>query len=325
MKGRFTLKLAIIALAVLGPAFAFAQNQTFSVRQSPENPNPGETVFLNISAYEFNVDLAKITWSLDGKAKDSGVGKKAFSFVAPANGKTSSVEIEVVPQNGKAIKQTLSFTPADIDILWEALDSYTPPFYPGKSLPISQSQVKVVAVPVVKNANGTHRKTEDFVFTWRKDGKNFPGQSGLGKNGFSFANQILDKQNRVDVSATDGAKTVSGSVIITPFESEILFYEVDRVSGLPKYQDAYGPAVDVKQSRLSLVAEPYFLSSNFKIDENIKTVWKLNDQEVKPSSKNNLIINATTTTGPVNVTFLYDDTKKLFRDFNETTSLNITR
>ena len=321
MKGRFTLKLAIIALAVLGPAFAFAQNQTFSVRQSPENPNPGETVFLNISAYEFNVDLAKITWSLDGKAKDSGVGKRAFSFVAPANGKTSSVDIEVVPQNGKAIKQTLSFTPADIDILWEALDSYTPPFYPGKSLPISQSQVKVVAVPVVKNANGTHRKTEDFVFTWRKDGKNFPGQSGLGKNGFSFANQILDKQNRVDVSATDGAKTVSGSVIITPFESEILFYEEHSLEGI-QYQNTLDIENNLKKPRLKIVAEPYFLSKNFKTNPDISFEWSINNASADKKWKQYIIVDTSTTTGTISLTAKYKDSKKLFRTFTESMSIN---
>lgn len=318
------VKTTLFFISVFIATPVFAQSQTFSLTQNPQNPNPGETIFFSVSAYEFNVDLANISWKVDGKVKDSGTGKKIFSLVAPAGGKTSVLEVSVTPQGGSLIKNTVNISSSNMDVIWEAVDSYTPPFYKGKSLPISQSLVKVVAVPIVKRTNGTIRKPEEFVFNWQKDGKNFPAQSGLAKNIFSFANEILEKQNRINVVATDGVKNLSSSTLLTFFEPEIIFYNIDVITGMPKYSEAFGRARDVKQSRVGLVAEPYFLSSDFKNNPNIKTVWKVNDQVVGSASKNSILINATSTTGDVAVSFEYNDTKKLFRNFNFVSNLNIT-
>lgn len=324
----FFLKQIKIILFFIGIFFAipaFAQTQSFSIVQNPQNPDPGEIVFFSLSAYEFNIDLANISWSVDGKVKDSGVGKKFFSVLAPIAGKVSSIEVSVTPPGGQLIKNSVFLNTSNMDIIWEAIDSYTPPFYKGKSLPISQSQVKVVAIPIVKKTNGAIMKPEEFIFNWKKDGKNFPGQSGLAKNIFSFANEILEKQNRVDVTATDGTKTISSSTILSFFEPEIIFYNLDTVTLAPKYSEAVGKARNLKQSRIGIVAEPYFLSSDFKNNPNIKTVWRVNDQDVNPSSKNSILVNATSTVGNVAVSFDYNDTKRLFRNFNYVSNLSITK
>lgn len=321
-KIRTKLCLLVAALVfVLSPADALALS--FSISMTPESPRPNETVFLSVSALEFNMDLSTISWSVDGKAATAGVGKKNFSVVAPANGKTMKIDVKVVPNIGGTAESSIVIAPAEIDLLWEATDSYVPPFYKGKALPITQSEVKVVAMPNIKSG-GSLKSARSFVYTWQKDGKNIPNANGLGKSSYKFANQILEKSNRVSVSASDGASSVASAVTLDLFSPEIIFYETDR-AGLVRYQEAYGVARNVPQSRLSLVAEPYFLSSNFKTNNDIKTVWKLNDQEVKPASKNNVVINAATTTGSVDVYFAYDDVRKMFRDFNKTVGLNVTR
>ncbi len=325
-KNWINLKYLLITVFFVFPIFSHAQIKSFSVRQSPENVNPGETIIFNLSSASFNIDLAKVSWIIDKKIVDSGMGKKTFTTTAPANGKTISLEIEVTPQGDNApLRQFFNISPADIDVLWQAVDSYTPPFYKGKALPISQSQMKIVAIPVVKSSSGSYIKPENFVYSWKKDLKNFPAQGGLGKNSFVFNNEILEKQNLINIAATDGIRNVSGGVVVNFFTPEILFYEINGKTLLPKYSQTL--ASSTKSARLNITAEPYFVSKNFKTNPDIITKWKINDQEIKADEnlKNFIAINTSGTTGNISINFSYEDIRKLFRRFNFSQNVSISR
>ncbi len=313
--------LFLVAAVVIIFAPSAARALSFNVSMSPENPGPNQTVFLSVSALEFNMDLSNISWTVDGKPKDSGIGKKAISVTSPANGKTMNVSVKVIPNIGGILEQSITISPSELDLIWEATDSYVPPFYRGKALPVSQSVVKVAAIPNIRTSTGV-KPANSFVYSWKKDGNNVPASSGYGKSSMSFANQILDKQNKLEVSASDGTKTVDGMVTVTPFTPEIIFYEELQLEGV-QYQRALNLIEETNKQKITILAEPYFLARNFKTDGEIKGVWKLNSQEVKSSLKNALIINTSSTTGVVNVHFAYDDTRKLFRDFDKSFSLNV--
>lgn len=312
----------MLAIFVLGFGPRDAKALSVDISMSPESPVPNEMVFLSVSALEFNMDLSNISWSVDEKLKESGVGKKSISVVAPANGKSVKVSVKVIPNIGGILESSVVISPAGLDILWEATDSYVPPFYRGKALPISQGEVRVVAIPNIKTTSGAIKPSNSFVYTWRKDGKNVPNASGLGKSSFGFANQLLDKQNRIEVSATDGTKSAAGAVTMTPFVPEIVFYEELTLEGV-QYERALSQMHPVTEPRITIVAEPYFLSRNFKKNLDIKTVWRLNNQEAKAAQKNTMVINTSNTEGQVAVSFTYDDIRKLFRDFSKTITLNI--
>ena len=312
--------LVVVAVFLLEPATGFALS--FDIKMSPENPSPNQSVFLSVSALEFNMDLSNISWTVDGKLKDAGVGKKNISLIAPANGKSVTVLVKIVPNIGGTLQSSILISPSELDLIWEASDSYVPPFYRGKALPISQSEIKVAAIPNIRSSTGSSKPASAFAYTWRKDGKNMPANGGFGKSSFNFTNQILDKQNRVEVSVTDGTKTADGSIIITPFMPEVLFYEEYSLEGV-QYQSSLGAVKEVSGPRITVVAEPYFLSKNFKTNTDIKTIWKLNNQEAKTTKKNTLTINTSSTKGDVIVNFAYDDIRRLFRDLNGAFNLNI--
>lgn len=321
------IKIGAVAYLFIAPIFIFAQateiSKTVEMSMSPQNPSPGETVTFGISAYEFNVDLSNVVWSVDGKVVKSGVGIKSFSLTAPANGKSSVVSVSITPKNEAPITRSITISPSDIDLIYEVLDGHVPTFYRGKVLPIKQSQIKIVALPNVKTVSGGQARAKDFAYTWRKDGENAPSQSGFGRNSLIFSNQILDTGNTVEVSATNGLKTVVGTIDITLFEPEIVFYELDLVSGI-KYQRAFKSGEYIKQSKLSLIAEPYFLSKGFMTNNDIKTSWYVNGQLATSVAKNNVILNTATTAGRVDVSFEYNDTKKLFRNLKKAFNLNIS-
>ena len=315
--------LFLVAAAVIMFAPSEARALSFNISMSPENPVPNQAVFMSVSALEFNMDLSNISWTVDGKPKESGVGKKAISVTAPANGKTLTVVVKVIPNIGGLLEQSVTISPSELDLIWEATDSYVPPFYRGKALPVSQSIVKVAAIPNVRTSTGALKPASSFVYSWKKDGNNVLASSGYGKSSMSFANQILDKQNRVEVSVTDGTKTVSSSVTIVPFTPEILLYEEYSLTGI-QYQEALGLIKEMTaKPRTTIVAEPYFLSKNFKTNPDIKTIWKLNNQEVKATKKNILTINTSNTKGDVIVNFAYDDIRRIFRESETTFNLRI--
>ena len=323
MKKNFYTIIFLIAIVLL-PSLAFAQvevGKRVTLSASPQNPSPGEMVNLSVSSSELNVDLASIEWFVDGKSVKKGAGVKSFSFTAGSNGKSNTVSVSVTPKNGTPVDQSITFSPVDMDIIWEAQGAYVPPFYKGKTLPIKQGQVKVVAVPVVRNSNGSMLKPSDFAYAWRKEGQGIDGQSGLGKSSFIFTNQMLETSNRVDVSATNGAKSVQGSLNMTYFEPELLFYESDNQTGTQyqrSLQNGFRPAF----SSVALSFEPYFLPKGWRTDPNTTVEWTLNGQNAVSKDRQSLSVNATTQTGTFTVGVKYHEMKKLFRDFSK--SLTIT-
>lgn len=322
---RNIFKIIFAASIIFSGALCFAFGEaTFSITQSPENPNPGENVFLSVSAFEFDVDLAQIVWSVDGKTKDTGQGHKNFSIIAPAGGQSNVVDVKIIPQNGQAIEKSVTISSGGVDLIWETVDGYAPPFYEGKILPIKQSQVRVVAIPNVKSGANSYAKSSSFVYNWKKDGTNVPSVSGFGKDSLVFANQILDTSNRIDVAATDGVKKVNGSIVITPFSPEILFYENNPDIGV-LYQTALQNTISINKSKIGIVAEPFFLNKFFKKDSDTTLDWEVNQQKVNPIEKNSIIISADKSGAGFSLSAKYNETKKLFRNFADTININISK
>lgn len=322
MKKNFYTIIFLVAIVFL-PSLTFAQVEVakrVALTASPENPAPGETVNLSVSSSEVPVDLATIEWFVDGKSMKKGVGMKTFSFVAGSNGKSNTVSVRITPQSGAVVEQSMTFSPADMDLIWEAVGAYVPPFYKGKTLPIKQGQVKVVAIPVVRDSKGVMLKPSNFAYAWRKDGQSIEGQSGFGQSDFTFVNQMLETTNRIDISATNGAKGVQGSLSMNYFEPELLFYESDNQTGV-QYQNALQSGFRPKFSNIAIALEPYFLPKAWRTDLNTTVEWKLNGQKVNPKDKGNLIVNIDKSAGSFTVGALYKETKKLFRNYSKSVTI----
>ncbi len=319
------IKIVFVLTFFLNPLFSSAQTiaDRVTISISPVSPAPNQTVSASVKSLEFNIDLAYISWSVNDKVVKKGQGEKNFVFQAPAAGKTAVLSVTVTPEGDPPITSSLDISPGGtIDLIWEAVDGYTPPFYRGKTLPIKQSTIRVSAVPNIKSASGVQQKPGSFTYTWKKDGKNVPAQSGFGRSSLSFVNQILESGNRIEVVASDGAQSVSGSIDMPFFVPEILFYEYDTNLSAPRHQAALGATRNVKQPRMTIVAEPYFLANNWFSNDGVVLGWKINGSSAKPGFKNSLGI-VTSTTGSFDVEVKYDETGKLFRSFSNKTRINV--
>jgi hypothetical protein len=117
-------------------------------------------------------------------------------------------------------------------LLWEATDSYVPPFYRGKALPTPDSQVKVVAMPEIREGSG-YVSPQNMTYKWKKDYTNNVDGSGYGKNSFIFINDYLDNSNNISVEASTISQSNSSSanIDIGMTEPKILFYKNDNALG----------------------------------------------------------------------------------------------
>ncbi|MBU0612154.1 hypothetical protein KKA39_01480 [Patescibacteria group bacterium] len=275
----FTLILMFFAFL----AHAQVQNENVSLEISPKYPKAQEEVKASLSSYTTDLNKSKISWKLNGEVSIEAVGKKDFYFKAGEAGLQTYLEAEIQASDGSFINKKIIITPADMAILWEATDSYVPPFYRGKALLTSEGMVKVVALSNSQNSAG-------LTYNWKLDGNNKPDSSGYKKNYFIFKNSYLDKDNTIEVttSSLTGKGVGQGKIIIKPTSPKIVFYQKDPALGV-KYERSLGAGFNINPNGSIVVVEPYFFSPKNLDSSDLKFEWSLGEESIStPSPKNEL-------------------------------------
>lgn len=249
------------------------------VSTSPQSPKPGETVRVNIESYLSDLSKATITWSVNNKIIEKGIGKTSFSFKVGPSGGSTRLGILIVTNEGEEVYKEYSFNPLGLTILWEA-DTYIPPFYKGKPLATYQAHVRAVVIPDAVKAGGAF-DTSTLSYTWKQNGYAIPEASGFGKNSYTFTAPRPYEETRVGVSASplkEGARSefALNLPITNPF---IFFYEVHPLLGV-RYERPLGSEVALSQKDISLRAEPFFFSNGKNEAESISYTWALNGKTI---------------------------------------------
>jgi hypothetical protein len=162
--GFFIILFTAFSVIFFGFKVQAVSVNSVSVNVQPENPTPYENVTISLVSYASNLDSVLINWSLNGKTVLAGIGKKEFSMKAGADGSTSTITVSISLPDGMIEKKIL-IKPNLMVLLWQANDSYVPPFYKGKAMPSPESEVKVVAMPDVVNS-------KNMTYSWQKDYNN---------------------------------------------------------------------------------------------------------------------------------------------------------
>jgi hypothetical protein len=279
MKFRFLFLFSITILIAIGTFLPLktkaSSPDTILVNIAPENPASGENVNITLNSYVDNLNTVSISWSVNGKNVLSGIGKKSFSLSAPASGAETTVVATVSLSDG-AIQTKMIIRSSVMVLLWQADDSYTPPFYKGKALPSPQSEVKVVAMPEIKLGSSMVDPT-NLTYTWQQDYTNNTDGSGYGKNSFIYTNDYLDSSNNISVTATTTDQKYSSvaSIDISTYQPKIVFYKNDANMGT-LWENALSDGYTVTSDE-TLQAAPYFISPK---DIRIPTLtwnWSIND------------------------------------------------
>jgi len=270
--------LLIATLIVFGSFSSNAQAQSSSasilVRVLPENPSPNQNVTINLSSYLSNLDTVLITWSVNGARIISETGQKTFSTTVGAAGTDTRI-LATIHLPAGIIEKRITLRPSNLNILWEALDSYVPPFYKGKALPVLDSEIKVVAMPEIISGS-TMTNSKNMSYAWRKDYSNEQSASGYGKNYFIYVNDYLESSNNIEVTAstTDQRFTSKGSIDIGTFSPKISFYRKDAKMGILFNREL--EASHRIQGEEIVVAVPYFISPKQIQIPSLVFTWSIN-------------------------------------------------
>ncbi len=278
------LKFLLLTLVILLPMAVASAASTSSilVDMVPSNPNPHENTTITLNSYANNLDSVMITWSVDGRTVSSGIGKKSFSVTAPATGVEENVVATIALPDGTT-ETKITIRPSVMVMLWQANDSYVPPFYKGKAIPSIGSEIKVVAMPEIRTNTGIV-SPQNMTYVWQKDYSNQADASGYGKNSFSFINDYLENSNNVSVvaSTVDQQFSSEGSVDVGASDPKILFYKNDSILGTI-FEQAIGSEHIIQGSEI-LEAAPYFISPKALQTPTLIWSWFINDSRVSLDS-----------------------------------------
>ena len=319
MQLRFLPLYLIAILLLVGiflPSSALAVSSTsILVDVVPENPAPNENVNITLNSYASNLDSVLIIWKVDGKNVLSGVGKKSFSLQAPDAGEETSVVASISLPDG-TIESRIIIRPSVMALLWQANDSYVPPFYRGKALPTAGSEIKIVAIPEIKNGAQTVNP-KNIVYAWKRDYTNKQDNSGYGKSSFTYVDDYLEDSSTIGVTATttDQKYSSSASINVQTGEPKILFYKKDATLGT-LWEKALSDGHQIQGNEI-IEAAPYFISPKEIRIPTLIFSWFINDYQIAvPSYKKNIMPLAVQsgTSGTSIIKLKIEDTYKIFVD-----------
>lgn len=227
---------------------------------NPENPEPNTLVTFTLDSYVINISNRPIRWFVNGKLIEQGTGKDVFSINSGVLGTRTTVEALITTQNGNIITKTMVISPLGVDLLWEATDSYVPPFYKGKKLPAPQGIITVTAFPIT--AQGRVADQKNSVYYWSNDFEAIPNASGYGKQSLSIQNSMLNKSETIQLTAASptGSYQATKSVTIPTFDPKIIVYKKNS-DQVTDWSRGFTTTVPVDEGGdIHLVAEPYFFS-----------------------------------------------------------------
>ena len=326
------VKFLIIIIFVVGiistPFFVFAEMQ-IGVQEdeiittlSPKNPQPYQDVSISLSSYATDLNKAIITWQGNGGVLQSGIGKMSYSFKATGPNTTLSITITIKPVGSQSIiTKKITIAPSEIELMWESLDGYVPPFYKGKALLSRGGFIKVVAVP---NTNTIQAGSGNVSYSWQNNGNVIQESSGYNKSSFVFKNDLFDTENEITVLASSVAENYNAenTIMIPAYTPKILFYKKSPTEGI-LYNVALSNDTLVSEDEMTLVASPFFLALKGNEDSFLYT-WTINGNQIKtPSKKIELSIRPTSRGGYASINLVLESMSDLFQKVTGQLKLNL--
>lgn len=289
------LLLLSILFSVQKTVFAQAVNSTntealVQISVSPQTPNAGDTVTLQLSSPTLDLNTSKITWYVDGVAGQSGTGQTSLTAIAKAAGQTTNIKALVETTDGTTTQASTQITPAGVDLIVEPT-SYVPPFYKGKAIFTTQSTARIIAIPNVV-IGGKQIDPNNLTFNWQKDGASLSSDSGMGKNSITVSGTVPIRDINVSVSVLDSSGNVlaGSSKVLSANDPEVLIYEDNPLYGILFNEAVTGNYYLGQRSELDLIAKPYFfnLATDSGTDSTYK--WFVNGNYVSSSGQTNELI-----------------------------------
>lgn len=326
------IKIFLIGFFILGiiniPAFSLAETQIevqegeINVETIPENPEPYQDVTINISSYATDLNKAIITWETEKGTVLSGIGKTSYSFKTGGIGSSNIFNVNITPVGSMStISKRIIIIPSEVEIMWESIDGHTPPFYRGKTLPISGSKIRAVAIP---NTNTIKSGSGSITYTWKSGDETQLDASGYNKNYYEFKNSMFEDSSEVTVlaSSVSGNYSAENTISIPMYKPKIVFYKKSPTEGV-LYNTALDKETPMIEDEMTIVAEPYFMSLRGH-ENKFSYNWQINGQSIAtPSRKTELTVHPTSRGGFATINVIIENTNELFQQVSNSLKLNL--
>ncbi len=284
--------ILFVLFCAAAPFLATAQinPQDLSVKISPELPEPGDRVVVDIESFVTDLDRSRITWTLDGTQLSQQIGQKEVSFTAGPIGSQHTMIITVVTSDVGTISKTITISPATVDLIWEATNSHTPRFYKGRALNAHEGGVVVQALPYFVDSRGAQINPKSLVYTWRVNNKPQLQASGFGKDTFRFIGPSLYRASEItlDVESTENDFRARRTITLNAQSPKILFYKQSPLFGERLLNPISGGTLQLDEDEILVRAEPYFFS-DVTDGSVVDYDWKIDGREVVTVGDRNVL------------------------------------
>ena len=319
--------LAIVfGLFILGPHRVMAQEfnlysaDDIFVETIPNVPGPNEQVTLKLDSYSFNLNNYYIAWFKDGERQSAGYGQREFKFRTGASGIITNVTA-VVEFEGQIFRKELRFAPSQVDLLWQAIDAYVPPFYRGKALPLKQSQVRITAIPETLLIEPND--APNLVYYWDRNYQRQGDQSGFGRQSITLTADPLVNSEKITVTSNDrrenSAATNTIDIPVSSFSPKILFYEIDQNDRILTNRALNTNGI-VDGDTIKLSFHPLNMSSIKDNFTDLFVDWRINGTPGPPqdfSKQNELYITTSGVSGATSISVGLEGIEKLLQKTRE--------
>lgn len=311
-----TFLISLLALMMTPLALAQTMPVLGNLILTPPSPGPYESVTIKLESYSFDPTRSKITWSVNNKIVKSGYGETSISLKTGAEGTQIIVHVSAITNDSKKYENEIELAPQSINLVWEAIESYVPPFYKGKALPGEGSLVKITALPSFYS-QGKKVPAENISYNWSFNGSVVQNLSGYGKQSFTTYLDYLSNENEIKVIAqTLDGNSAEKRITIIPNKIDPVFYEYDPTLG-PNYASALPNYLEIKKD-LFLVVEPYFVSSKGAAASGLEYNWSLNGMPVTPTDNTHLTLHPKEGyVGVSTITVSLSNTKRILQEIEK--------
>ena len=298
------------------------QEGDIAVSTIPENPEPYQDITIKLSSYSTDLNKANIVWQNNNKIVLSGIGETSYSFTALGPNNAAIFNVNITPEGSMtAVSKSIVIKTSEMDVLWESVDGYTPPFYRGKSFVSPEGFIKVVAIPntdTIKSGRGK------IVYSWKDENGAIQNASGYNKDSYVFENNKLNDTEKITVSASsvDSQYNATKNIEIPIVSPKLLFYKKSPTDGV-LYNQALVDEATMSEDEMTLVAEPYFLATKGSPDS-FDYKWQVNGSDIDtPSTKNELTVRPTERGGFATIGLSIENLDKLFQKVSNQLKLDI--
>jgi hypothetical protein len=300
------------------PLFSFAEPGIgiapgdVDVDTTPDNPQPYQDVTATISSYLTDLNKALIQWKSGSSIVLSGYGKTSYTF--KTSGPNTSVTLDVIiapAEGGDTLTKHIVITPSETELLWEAVDAYTPPFYRGKAFASREGTIRVVAIPntsTIKSGKG------NVSYTWKNKNQVIQQASGYNKDSYTFQNSEFNDAENISVTAgsVDGRYNATNSLTVPIVSPKIIFYKKSLSDGI-LFNQALGDETPITEDEATVVAAPYNLALKGH-EGDFQYQWQINNKAIDtPSKKTELTIHPTSHGGYATINLTLENLNVLFQ------------